>query len=159
MVGNSAQTLTLPCYSRIRMHYSPSTCRWNKMCSQTQLRRPLQPLWPGCGVGAFVGCWYLRAGSTPGCQCTCPVDSDTGGGWLWFTSKGRRSHRWYLFSSQWAHLWWLSTTGPFYSKAQRTPKLCLSCGVQMHSARPLKQLQHWYQKEREKAQIEVPLQQ
>lgn len=127
--GGEQCTNVNPAMLRIWMHYSPSTYKWNKMYSQIQLRRHLQPLWSGCGFGPSVGCWYLCSGSSPGCQCTCPVHSDAGGGWLWLSSKGRRSHRWYLLSSQWAHLWWLSITGPFYSKAQRTLKLCLNCGV------------------------------
>lgn len=36
------------------------------MYSQIQLRRPLQHLWSGCGLGAFVGCQYLHPGNAPG---------------------------------------------------------------------------------------------
>lgn len=47
----------------------------------------LQPWWSGCVWGAFFGCWYLHTDSTPGMPAYLHVDSDAGGGSLWFTSE------------------------------------------------------------------------
>lgn len=131
MVGNSGQTLTLPCNSRIWMHYSPSTYRWNRRYSQIQLR--IRNLCSPCGLSVVLVplldagiCVLVEHQGTTVPALWTQMQED---GWIWFTSKGRKSHRGFLFSSHWAHLWWLRIRGPFNSKAQRTLKLCLNCRV------------------------------